>query len=125
MKLIKISALALTIFTIILTIVFFGWWAMEDKLVFGSEKFDQVKWIQGAQTLETECKRGDMAYDLQQNILLQGFPRDKVSPMLGRPTYEDGTSMAYDLGLCMHIYHNLRIVFDQNGRLLLSRISTR
>jgi hypothetical protein len=125
MKLIKISTIVFTIFTLILTIVFFAWWAMEDKLVFGSDKFDQIKWIQSAQTVQTECKRGDMAYDLQQNVLVQGFPRDKVAILLGRPSYEDDNSMAYDLGLCMHIYHNLRITFDKNGRLMLSRILTR
>jgi hypothetical protein len=125
MKLIKIATIAFSIFTLVLTIVFFIWWAMEDKLVFGDEKFDQVKWIQGAQTLQTECKRGDMAYDLQQHVLLPGYPRDKVAILLGRPSYEDANSIAYDLGLCMHIYHNLRIFFDENGRLMQSRISTR
>jgi hypothetical protein len=125
MNLIKISTIIFAVFTFILTIVFFGWWAMEDRLAFGSEKFNQVKWIQAAQTVQTECKRGDMAYDLHEHILYQGFPREKVAILLGRPTYEDESSMSYDLGLCMHIYHNLRIVFDNSGRLVLSRISIR
>ncbi len=125
MKLIKISTIVFSIFTLLLTIVFFAWWAMEDKLVFGSEKFDQIKWMQAAQTVATECKRGDMAYDLQQHVLLRGFPREKVSLLLGRPTYEDNNSVAYDLGRCMYIYHNLRLFFDENGRLVLSRILTR
>jgi hypothetical protein len=125
MKLIKISTIVFAIFTLFLTIVFFAWWAMEDKLAFGSEKFDQVKWIQAAPTVNTECKRGDMAYDLQKQILVQGFPREKVSLLLGRPTYEDATSMAYDLGRCMYIYHNLRLYFDAHGQLMASRISTR
>ena len=125
MKLIKISAIVFAIFTLLLTIVFFGWWAMEDKLVFGNDAFDQVKWMQAEQTVNTECKRGDMAYDLQSKVLVKGFLREKVSLLLGRPAYEDVNSMAYDLGRCMHIYHNLRLYFDNQGRLMASRISTR
>jgi hypothetical protein len=57
MKFINISSIALAVFTVLLTIVFFTWWAFKDKVVFGAEKFDQTKWIQHAATVEQECKR--------------------------------------------------------------------
>jgi len=89
MKLINGLSIALAVFTVILTIVFFGWWIMKDSVVFGSEKFDQVKWMQSAATITSECKRGDMAYDLQKNILARGSSKDAVgcaarSPKLRR-----------------------------------------
>lgn len=124
MKLINWASIALAAFTVVLTIVFFTWWAMKDSVVFGNEKFDQVKWMQDAATIQTECKRGDMAYDLQQRVLARGVPRQAVMALLGRPSYEDNTTIEYDLGKCMHVYHGLRIFFDENNRLLHSRISS-
>ncbi|OIR12393.1 hypothetical protein GALL_60920 [mine drainage metagenome] len=124
MKLINWLSIAFAAFTVILTVVFFSWWAMKDSVVFGSDKFNQVKWMQSAATIETECKRGDMAYDLQQHILAKGTSKDTVSLLLGRPSYEDATSIEYDLGKCMHAYHGLLIVFDENNRLVNSRISS-
>lgn len=124
MKLINWASIALAVFTLILTVVFFTWWAMKDSVVFGNEKFDQIKWMQSVATIETECKRGDMAYHLQQRILVRGTPRDAVTALLGRPSYEDSNALEYDLGKCMHVYHGLRIFFDENNRLLHSRISS-
>jgi hypothetical protein len=124
MKLINWASIALAAFTVVLTIVFFTWWAMKDSVVFGNEKFDQVKWMQDAATIQAECKRGDMAYDLQQHVLARGVPREAVGVLLGRPSYEDSNTMEYDLGKCMHVYHGLRIFFDENNRLLHSRISS-
>lgn len=124
MKLINWLSIAFAVFTAILTIVFFSWWAMKDSVVFGSDKFNQVKWMQSAATIETECKRGDMAYDLQQHILAKGTSKDAISMLLGRPSYEDATSVEYDLGKCMHVYHGLLIFFDENNRLVNSRISS-
>lgn len=124
MKFINIATISFTVFTILLTIVFFVWWTMKDSIVFGSEKFDQVKWMQSAATIETECKRGDMAYDLQKNILAVGSPKEAIAILLGRPSYEDANSVEYDLGKCMHVYHGLLIYFDKNNRLTNSRISS-
>lgn len=124
MNLIKWSTIVFSVFTLLLTIVFFTWWSMKDQAVFGSEKFDQQKWMESAATIETECKRGDMAYHLQQHILSPGVPREAVGALLGRPSYEDERSMEYDLGKCMHVYHGLLIYFDANSRLLHSRISS-
>lgn len=124
MKLINWLSIVFAAFTILLTIVFFGWWAMKDNIVFGNEKFDQAKWMQSAVTIQMECKRGDMAYDLQQHILAKGASREAVGVLLGRPSYEDSASMEYDLGKCMHVYHGLLIFFDGNNRLMNSRISS-
>jgi len=124
MKLIHWGSIALAVFTLLLTIVFFTWWSMKDSVVFGSEKFDQQKWIQSAATIEQDCKRGDMAYHLQQQILSKGVQREAVMALLGRPSFEDSNAIEYDLGLCMHVYHGLRIFFDENNALLHSRISS-
>lgn len=124
MKLIKWAAIIFAGFTVLLTIVFFAWWMMKDSLVFGSDKFDQIKWMQSAVTIETDCKRGDMAYDLQQNVLSKGAAKDAVAVLLGRPSFEDGNAMEYDLGKCMHVYHGLLLFFDENNRLINSRISS-
>jgi hypothetical protein len=124
MKLIKWSSIAFAVFTVVLTIVFFAWWAMKDSIMFGSEKFDQTKWMQSAASIEKDCKRGDMAYDLQKNVLGKGAPRNSVNLLLGRPSYEDGNAMEYDLGKCMHVYHGLLLFFDENNRLINSRISS-
>jgi hypothetical protein len=124
MKFINFASIALAVFTLVLTIVFFTWWAMKDRVVFGSEKFDQVKWMQDAATIQTECKRGDMAYDLQKNILIKGAKREAVTALLGRPSLEDENAMEYDLGKCMHVYHALRIFFNADGQLMQSSISS-
>ena len=124
MKLINWLSIAFAVFTVILTIVFFSWWAMKDSVVFGQDKFSQVQWMQSAATTETECKRGDMAYDLQQHVLAKGTSKEAVGMLLGRPSYEDATSVEYDLGKCMHVYHGLLIFFDENNRLVNSRISS-
>ena len=83
MKVIKWATIVFTVFTVIVTIVFFAWWMMKDSLMFGSDKFDQVKWMQSAATIEKDCKRGDMAYDLQQHVLAKGTPKEAVGILLG------------------------------------------
>lgn len=124
MKLIKWATIIFAVFTLIVTIAFFGWWMFKDSIVFGSEKFDQVKWMQVAPNLQKECKRGDMAYDLQKNVLVRGLKREEVTSMLGRPAYEEANAISYDLGKCMHVYHGLLVYFDANNRLINSRISS-
>lgn len=124
MKLIKWSAIGLAVFTVILTIVFFTWWAFKDEAVFGGEKFDQVRWVGLADSVQTDCRRGDMAYDLKNHILIRGAQKEAVMALLGRPSLEDAGALEYDLGKCMHVYHVLRIYFDQTGRLTHSQISS-
>jgi hypothetical protein len=124
MKFIRIATIAFSVFTLVLTIVFFAWWAMKDRVVFGAEKFDQVKWVQQGATVQTDCKRGDMAFDLQQHVLIPGAQKQAVMALLGRPALEDEGVIEYDLGKCMHVYHAIRIFFDANGRLTQSVISS-
>lgn len=124
MKLIKMSALVLAVFTVLLTIVFFTWWAFKDQAVFGSEKFDQARWMALSQSVEKDCRRGDMAYDLKANILIRGAKKEAVMALLGRPSLEDANALEYDLGKCMHVYHALRVYFDAEGRLTHSQISS-
>lgn len=122
MKLIKTATIALCVFTLLVTMAFFIWWAFKDKIEFSGDKFDQVKWIQLAANTQNECKRGDMAYDLQQNILSKGTKREAVTALLGRPAFEEKNVIEYDLGKCMHVYHGLLVFFDENNRLINSRI---
>lgn len=124
MKLIKLSALVLTVFTVGLTIVFFTWWMFKDEAVFGAEKFNQTRWMELATTVQKDCRRGDMAYDLKNNILIRGAKKEAVMALLGRPSLEDANALEYDLGKCMHVYHALRIYFDADGRLTHSQISS-
>jgi hypothetical protein len=124
MNLIKASSVVFAVITVLITIVFFSWWMFKDPIMFGSEKFDQVKWMQSLATINTECKRGDMAYDLQKNILSKGVKREAVTALLGRPSYEEKNAMEYDLGKCMHVYHGLLIFFDDDNKLVQSRISS-
>lgn len=124
MKLIKMSALVLAAFTVLLTIVFFTWWAFKDQAVFGSEKFDQTRWMELSSSVQHDCRRGDMAYDLKANILIRGARKEAVMALLGRPSLEDTDALEYDLGKCMHVYHALRIYFDHDGRLTHSQISS-
>jgi L-cysteine desulfidase len=124
MKLIKVSAIVLAVFTVILTIVFFTWWAFKDEAVFGSEKFDQARWMELSSSVQKDCRRGDMAYDLKNNILIRGAKKEAVMALLGRPSLEDANALEYDLGKCMHVYHALRIYFDPDERLTHSQISS-
>lgn len=121
MKAIKIAALVSFIVIFVVTILFFSWWAMKDRIVFGNEKFDQVKWMT-AGINDKACHRGDMAYDLQQHVLHPGMAREATTILLGRPTWEDVAQSEYDLGSCMHVIHGLRLFFDGNHRLTHSRI---
>ncbi len=118
------ASIAFAAITLAITIIFFAWWVMKEPIMFGNEKFDQVKWMQQAATIQTECKRGDMAYDLKKHILARGVSREAVMVLLGRPSLEDSTTIEYDLGKCMHVYHALRIYFDENDRLINSQISS-
>jgi len=123
LNLIKQVSIAAGVLAVIITIVFFGWWAMKDRIVFGNEKFNQTEWITANATADKTCHRGDMAYDLQQNVLKPGMSRENVTVLLGRPTWDDPQQIEYDLGQCMHVEHGLRLFFNANGQLTHTRIS--
>jgi hypothetical protein len=123
MKIIKILSVACAVIAVIVTIVFFGWWTMKDRIEFGHEKFDQISWITPSANPEKTCHRGDMAYDLQQNVLKPGMMRDQIMAILGRPSWEDPQQIEYDLGKCLQAEHGLRLFFNANDQLTHSRIS--
>lgn len=123
MKAIKIACLVSFLIAVLITIVFFGWWLMKDRIAFGGQKFDQVQWIIASVNPDNNCKRGDMAYDLQQHILLPGITLQQATVLLGRPTWEDPRQIEYDLGQCMQVQHGLRLFFDESDRLTHSRIT--
>ncbi len=123
MKLINFFSMTLVVIAVVITLVFFGWWTMQDKLVFGDKKFDQVAWITSQSASGEDCHRGDMAYYLQQQVLFKNMPRANVTSLLGRPTFEDTDAIEYELGMCMHAVYGLRIYFDEQNLLTHSRIS--
>ena len=106
----------------IASIFFFAWWGLKDYFVFGGEKFNQQVWLTAKPTADKRCFRGDMAYELQQKLLLKGVPRENAIALLGAPTWADDHSIEYDLGHCLWVEHGLRLAFDDNGRLINSRI---
>ena len=107
---------------VLATIAFFSWWAMKDRIEFGHDKFNQVAWITASSSAEKTCHRGDMAYDLQQNVLQAGISREAATALLGRPSWEELGQMEYDLGSCMQVIHGLRLFFNENNQLTHSRI---
>ena len=122
MRIVKILCFGFAAFTVILTIVFFGWWAMKDWLVFGDAQFDRVRWASAAPTAEEPCYRGDMAHDLKQRVLARGMSRDATMMLLGRPDWEDGNQTEYDLGHCLWDTHGIRLYFNDNNQLVYTRI---
>lgn len=122
LKALKVFCIAVSFLALIVTLVFFGWWAMKDRIEFGANKFDQVAWMTSSVDSDKGCLRGDMAYDLQQNILFHGMSRKDAMVLLGRPTWEESQQIEYDLGNCIHVIHGLRLFFDEDNRLTVSRI---
>lgn len=122
MRIIKILSFGFAAFTVILTIVFFGWWAMKDQLVFGDSKFDPVRWATAAPTPEERCYRGDMANHLKQEVLTRGMTRNATMMLLGRPDWEDDNQTEYDLGHCLWDTHGLRLYFNDDDLLVYTRI---
>ncbi len=126
MRRIQLASVACFVVALVVTVVFFGWWALKDRIVFGHEKFNQVAWITSTPEMAKTCHRGDMAYDLQQNVLFTGMSRQQATVLLGRPTWDDrletGSQIEYDLGTCMHVIHGIRLFFDEHDQLTHSRI---
>src|SRR5690606_682754 len=122
LRIIKILSVGFAVFTVLLTIVFFSWWAMKDWLVFGDEEFDRVRWITAMPTKDQPCYRGGMAHDLKQRVLARGTPRNATQALLGRPDWEDATQTEYDLGHCLWDTHGLRLYFNDQDCLIYTRI---
>jgi hypothetical protein len=114
-------AIGFAIFTLIVTVIFFGWWAMKDHFMFGHDRFDQVRWMTPA-SQDKPCDRGDMVLDLQQHLLKPGMTKRDVAMLLGRPAWEDAAETEYELGVCQWVVHGLRLYFDADERLLHTAI---
>ncbi|HZV99433.1 MAG TPA: hypothetical protein VFF74_10635 [Methylophilaceae bacterium] len=122
MRIVKILCFGFAAFTVVVTIVFFGWWAMKDMLVFGGAEFDRVRWATAAPTAEERCYRGDMAHHLKQEVLARGMTRTATMMLLGRPDWEDANQTEYDLGHCLWDTHGLRLYFNDDDLLVYTRI---
>ncbi len=123
MKAVTVACWLAAAVAVVISVLFFGWYGLKDRLVFGGQPFDQVKWITAKETPEQRCYRGDMAFDLQQHYLLKGMPRQAVTALLGRPSWEDIADIEYDLGYCLWDIHGLRVFFDAQDRVVHSKIS--
>jgi outer membrane protein assembly factor BamE (lipoprotein component of BamABCDE complex) len=122
LAILKWAAVAFCAVTILITVVFFGWWAMKDRLVFGDDRFDTVRWMAPASTQASPCQRGDMVLDVRQRLLKPGMLKSEVTMLLGRPAWEESDQIEYDLGVCLWVVHGLRLYFDQQDRLMHTAI---
>lgn len=122
MAFLKWIALAFVVLTVLITVVFFGWWAMKEHFVFGHERFDPVRWMAPPAEQAHECQRGDMVLDVRQRLLKPGMGKSEVTMLLGRPAWEEANQIEYDLGICLFVVHGLRLYFDPQDRLAHSAI---
>jgi len=122
LAILKWAAVAFCMVTVLITMVFFGWWAMKDRLVFGDDRFDPVRWMAPTSTQASPCQRGDMVLDVRQRVLKPGMLKSEVTMLLGRPAWEESDQIEYDLGVCLWVVHGLRLYFDPQDRLMHSAI---
>lgn len=120
-KLLTALSLVFAGFAVLVTVVFFGWWAMKERLVFGDEPYDPVRWM--AATPAHPCERGDMVLDIKRRLLKPGMSKSEVTMLLGRPSWEESGQIEYDLGVCLWDVHGLRLYFDGQERLVHSAIA--
>ena len=122
LAILKWAALAFCVVTLLITVVFFGWWAMKDRLVFGDDRFDPVRWMAPPDKQESPCQRGDMVLDIRHRLLRAGMSRAEVTTLLGRPAWEEPDQIEYDLGVCLWVVHGLRLYFDRQDGLVHTAI---
>ena len=67
--------------------------------------------------------RGEMALDIRDRLLQPGMSKTEVTALLGRPSWEEGGEIEYDLGVCLWVVHGLRLYFDPQERLTHSIIA--
>lgn len=109
-------AIGFAVFTLMVTIVFFGWWVLKDNFLFGHDVFDQARWMMPSSN-EHPCDRGDMVLDLQKHLLKPGMSKREITMLLGRPAWEEPNQFEYELGMCQWAVHGLRLYFDRDERL--------
>jgi hypothetical protein len=118
LKSLTLIAAAFVVFTVLVTVVFFGWWAMKEHFIFGHDRYDPVRWMAPPSEKIPPCDRGDMVLDVQKNLLRPGMSKADVTMRLGRPAWEDAGQIEYELGVCLWVVHGLRLYFDHDGRLV-------
>jgi len=123
MKTIKWISMAFFVIAVLITVVFFGWWSMKERFIFGHDAFDQVRWITPPSAQTPPCDRGDMVLDIQHRLLKRGMSKSEVTVLLGRPTWEESNQFEYDLGVCLWVVHGLRLYFDTSDRLVHTAIT--
>lgn len=123
LAILKWVTVAFAVFSVLVTLAFFTWWAMKDQFVFGGQPFNQVEWVTAKPTPDSRCFRGEMALDIQQSVLKRGMTRQQTTLLLGRPNWEDATTSEYDLGYCLWDTHGLVLFFDATQHLSHSRIA--
>ncbi|MDR2875351.1 MAG: hypothetical protein LBV44_05420 [Methylobacillus sp.] len=116
-------SIAFAVVTLIITLVFFGWWALKERVAFGDQPFDPALWM--SPRADHPCERGDMARDIRSRLLVSGMSKTDVTMRLGRPTWDDDTQIEYDLGTCALDMYGLRLYFDPNERLVHTTITRR
>jgi hypothetical protein len=121
-NLIGMFALAFAVITLLITLVFFGWWAMRERFVFGDDPYDPVRWMTPENARNHPCDRGDMVLDIRNRLLKPGMAKSEVTMLLGRPAWEEGQQIEYELGICLWVVHGLRLYFDPQERLVHSAI---
>lgn len=109
-------------FTLLVTLVFFGWWMFKEQFIFDDQPYDPVRWMAPAAAHGGNCERGDMVLDIRQRLLRPGMAKLEVTSLLGRPAWEEPQQMEYELGVCLWVVHGLRLYFDPQDRLVHSAI---
>lgn len=122
LKTLKWLAIGFGAVTVLITLVFFGWWSMKERFIFGHDTFDQVRWMAPPSATTPPCDRGDMVLDIQNNLLKSGMRKSEATVLLGRPAWEEPGQIEYELGICLWAVHGLRLYFDSDGKLLHTAI---
>lgn len=117
LNLLKWLSVGFFVLTFVITVVFFSWWGMRERFVFGEETFDPVRWMAPASAKKPPCDRGDMIRDIQKRVLMRGMTKAQVTVILGRPDWEEANQFEYELGVCQWVVHGFRLFFDNEDRL--------
>lgn len=118
----KWVTVAFVVVTVLISVAFFTWWGMRERLVFDDQPFDQVRWMALPSDKIPSCDRGDMVRDVQNRLLKRGMSKSQVTMLLGRPSWEEANQFEYELGVCLWVVHGLRLYFDAQDRLIHASI---